>query len=41
MAIELNIQEEYGQTFAPPTKRKKLPMDLVISFAEMPEDYSI
>ena len=39
MAIKLDIQDEYGQTFTPATKNKTTPMDLVISFADMPEDY--
>ena len=40
-AIELDIQDEYGQTFTPATKNKTIPMDLVISFADVPEDSSI
>ena len=40
-AIELDIQDEYGQTFTPATKNKTIPVDLVISFTDVPEDYSI
>ena len=40
-AIELYIQDEYGQTFTPATKNKTITMDLVISFADVPENYSI
>ena len=37
-AIQLDVQDKYSQTFTPVTTNKSIPLSVMISFADIPED---
>ena len=39
--IDLEVFDEYGQTFTSATENKTIPLDLMISITDVPDDYSL